>query len=141
MARPRKLLAAKGERPDLSEAMWEGARLERWEFVGSEFHFTLPPTRIAEKIGKTRQAVDKWRKNERYIQGVIWEAGQRSWEERKKPPRRVLTDPAQEGAKRDGMILTEGAWRDENTVRDEAFRERNLLRSRKRRQMPTPAKK
>ncbi len=114
MARPRKKPAGRGKRPDLSVAMWKGARLEQWHYTErDEICFDLPPARIAEIVNKTRQAVVGWRKNERYRQGMMWLACQRASETFKKPYKRMITDPA-EGAKHGGrgLVFKEGCWQE-----------------------------
>src|SRR5262245_15353154 len=120
MARPRKKLAARGEKPDLSTKMWKAGELERWAFADAgELSIKPPSARIAEKVGVTRQVIDKWRRNPRYIQGVVWIASQRASDGYGKAHVPKLGDP-EEGTKRDGMVYSQGAWQEAETVREEA---------------------
>jgi len=114
--------------------MWRGAKLESWAHnEANEFCFKHPPASIAEKVGVTRHAVEKWRKNPRYVQGVIWFASQKATATYHKPHGPQLGDP-EEGEERDGMIFSGGVWRELDLLRKEQKEDRDredyLARSR-----------
>ena len=131
MARPRKKLPAAGEEPDLSASMRQGVELERWSWSDTdELWFRHPPARIAEKVGVSRQAVEKWRKNPRYIQALVWRASQQASATYHEPYDPKLGDPV-EGAERDGLVFSEGAWQERYELRPELKRKLDAYRHHK----------